>query len=123
MINKNINNGNILTKFYTLDRSVCCVFIDNGTVVARGVAVCSPLDKFDYKKGKKMALHRARAAIELSSSNSSIVPRKLHTISKGKIIGYGSHLSKLLKQGITEKITFCPINITRQEKEILKRLS
>lgn len=110
------------TKFYTVGQSVVCVVIGEGIVRARGVAACSPLDKFDYSKGKKKAHTRAKIACLEGISLSPIIPRRFHSIKDGKVVGHGIHLQQLYDQGITHKIAYEPTVITKQEKAILARL-
>lgn len=110
------------TKFYTIGQSVVCIVIGENVVKARGVAACSPLDKFDYSKGKKKAHTRAKIACLEGDSHSPIIPRKFHSVQNGKVVGYGIHLHQLYDQGITHKIAYEPTVITKQEKAILARL-
>ena len=54
--------------------TVCLALGENGTVLARGVSICSPVDGINRKKGRNMALGRAIQAIHRSESLDPIRP-------------------------------------------------
>jgi hypothetical protein len=46
-------------------KAISCLLVnDAGEVVARGISICSPLDKFDKRKGQQVALGRAMKALD-----------------------------------------------------------
>jgi len=42
----------------------CLLLTEHGDVVARGLSICSPLDRFDKRKGQQIAMGRAMRAHE-----------------------------------------------------------
>ncbi len=48
--------------YYTVGNITVCLLVEDGTVIARGVAIRSRVDLFDPKLGRKYSLDRAREA-------------------------------------------------------------
>jgi len=47
----------------------CLLLTEHGDVVARGLSICSPLDRFDKRKGQQIAMGRAMRAHENTQRN------------------------------------------------------
>lgn len=67
-------------KFYELESPVgplftaCLVFGTNGSILARGVSICSVQDGFDRREGRNRAIGRALKAITNMRSDEPIHP-------------------------------------------------
>jgi len=82
--------------------TVC--LLQNGGLVHRGIAFCSPLDQFVRKVGRNIALGRALKALENRCSSEPIperTPARVLAHAHQSIGGYSNHLSTF-SAGLTE---------------------
>jgi len=83
--------------YYEYGVITVCLLIRDKQVLARGVAVCSPLDQFVKKVGRAKALGMALRALLRSESSEHISPRQflgthqqIHPLWEAEKFGYRS---------------------------------
>ena len=85
----------------------------NGELVHRGIAFCSPLDQFNKKLGRNIALGRAIKAFENGASSES-VPRRTPA-------GVLAHVHPSLG-GFFYELSTCNAYLTEYEKKLMGTL-
>ena len=60
--------------YYYHGKITVCLLVKDGTVVARGVSICSPKDQFVKRIGRAKALGRALRAVTRREDNDLIIP-------------------------------------------------
>lgn len=124
-------------KFYEFESPVgplftaCLVFGENGTILARGVSICSVQDGFNRKEGRNRAVGRALKAITHAKSDDPILAgirneaeqyTKVYKVGEAKLkqaIKIPKYLHvKVASDHFAYKSEFAP-ELTEFEKELL----
>lgn len=88
--------------FYTDRLCTVCLLVRDRDVLARGVAIRSPLDSVNEKRGRRKAFSRARTALFEKANSMPVVPRKIHRIvwsdaeDDNVLESHGKHLEKVI---------------------------
>ena len=86
---------------YYLDKlCTVCLLVKGRDVLARGVAIRSPLDPIDVEQGRLRAYGRAGIALVEKRDSMPVVPRKIHRIEWGPgdwvLASHGKHLEEAI---------------------------
>lgn len=107
--------------FYMDRRCTVCLLVVDSKVLARGVAICSPLDDLDRAIGRNCSLGRATLALAREESSLEVVPRKIRTaVRNGGYWGVTSHGSHLRKVIWDKKSYYMPI-VLPVERELIEK--
>ena len=104
--------------YYNGNVTNCLLFLE-GKLVAKGIAICSPLDAPDKGVGKRLALTRALHALKKQISEMPVVQRRIREFNpcEGRYTTHGRHLRNTVA---SMKSMFLPMMLD-SERDLIER--